>query len=347
MLREEPGLDVRGIARCLAVHYGLCVASVTYLPIGSDLTAAVYEIVADDGSSYFLKVWFGPVFQPGLLVARTLLDRGIGAVLAPLRTTTSDLWCPLDRSAGPTIALYPFVRGESAKIVGLSAAQWRAFGASLRAVHTSGLGERFRDRLRTEDFALPSAALVRRLLDLVDGTDFGSPAAARFAAFWRDNAARIGGALARAEALGRALQAKPFELVLCHGDIHLTNVLVGADGRIWLVDWDGPLLAPRERDLLFVVGSRIGRPVQPEEEDWFFAGYGPAEVDPVALAYYRYERWVEDLGERGKSVFLDPNRSEQARAEEAAASIGFFFAPGGALDVAETVPRRRWPRGSA
>jgi hypothetical protein len=36
------------------------------------------------------------------------------------------------------------------------------------------------------------------------------------------------------------------------------NILFGEDDR-----WDGPLIAPRERDLLFVVGSRIGRHVTP------------------------------------------------------------------------------------
>jgi spectinomycin phosphotransferase len=276
-----------------------------------------------------------------LLVPRALIDRGIGHVLAPLRTRSSGLWCPLGDDDS-TVVLYPFVRGKNAKAAGLSDDQWREFGSTLRAVHESGLGERFRGQLRAETFTLPSAAVARRLLADLDGATFASPAAARFAAFWLDNAARIRGLLARAEELGARLRAKTFDHVLCHADIHGANVLVGEDSRIWLVDWDGPLLAPRERDLLFVVGSRIGRPVAPEEEDWFFDGYGPAEVDPVALAYYRYERRIEDLGEIGERVFLDPTLGEPARGVAAEAAMG-LFAPGGDLDVAETVPRRQWP----
>ena len=345
-MREDPGLDGGKIAACLDAHYGLRVANVAFLPIGYDLNAAVYEVVADDGRTYFLKVRAGPVHEPGLLVPRALTDLGVRNVLAPLRTRSSGLWCPLDGDDGHTVVLYPFIRGANAMVAGLSADQWRAFGSTLRAVHASGLEDRFRGQLRAETFGLPSAALVRRLLGLVAGTGFESAAAARLAACWRANAERMRRVLARAEELGRSLQAKPFELVLCHADIHAANILAGDDGRIWLVDWDGPLIAPRERDLLFVVGSRIARPVEPAEEDLFFEGYGAARIDPAALVYYRYERIIEDLGEIGKSVFLDPNRGEPARGAEAELAIS-FFAPGGDIDRAETVTRHRWPSASA
>jgi spectinomycin phosphotransferase len=345
-MREERGLNQGAIADCLAAHYGLRVVSIAFLPIGNDFQAAVYRVAASDGRDYFLKIRFGPVFEPGLLVPRSLLDRGITNVLAPLRTVTSDLWCPLTGYDDTTVVLYPFVRGENAKIAGLSDDQWRVFGATLRAVHASGLQDRFRGLLRSENFTLPAGAAVRRLLAECAGATFASPAATGFAQFLSDNATRIAALLARAETLGSQLRAKSFDHVLCHGDIHGANILVGDDGRIWLVDWDSPLIAPRERDLLFVIGSRIGRHVTLREEDWFFAGYGPTEIDADALAYYRYERRIEDLGESGERVFRDPHLSEPAREEQAAATMS-LFAPGGDIDVAETVPRRRWPRASA
>jgi len=340
-MREDPGLDACEVAASLEAHYGLRVLSVAFMPLGYDPNAAVYRVGSSEGDVYFLKARFGPVYEPGLRVPRALIERGIPNVLAPVRARSGRLWCPLDNRPGYNLVLYPFVEGESAMVAGLSDEHWREFGRTLRAVHDGGFGERFRGLLPVETFSLPSAAPVRRLLALVHEKEFEGEAAG-LAAFLRGHAGRIERVLARAEELGRSLRARAFEPVLCHADIHAANILVGDDGRLYLIDWDGPLVAPRERDLLFVVGSQIARAVEPGEEVLFFEGYGPVEIDPDALTYFRYERIIEDMGEFGKSVFLNPTLGERARAEEAAL-VRSFFAPGNVVEHAETVIQS-WPR---
>lgn len=333
-MRDNPNHDTETITACLRANYGLEATSITFLPIGYDLNAWVYK-VSSDGNSYFLKIRSGPPNEPSLQVPRALLECDVPNILAPLRTRSGALWCWLDERS---LVLYPFITGKNATDAGMTDEQWRAFGATLQAVHASGLATDFRGQLPGETFAIPSAAVVRELLTTLDGASFASPAATRFAAFWREKAAEIQQILARAEDLGKQLQvqATSFEHVLCHADIHGANILVGEDGQIYLVDWDWPIIAPRERDLLFVVGSKIAHEVTPREEAHFFAGYGPVEIDPVALAYYRYERIIEDIGEFGKSVFLDPSLGEPMR-EEAESLVRGFFAPGGMLDGVETV----------
>ena len=61
--------------------------------------------------------------------------------------------------------------------------------------------------------------------------------------------------LERAEKLASELQSKPMEFALCHTDIHGGNILVGNTDDLYIVDWDDPLLAPKERDLMFIGGG--------------------------------------------------------------------------------------------
>jgi spectinomycin phosphotransferase len=77
------------------------------------------------------------------------------------------------------------------------------------------------------------------------------------------------------------------------------------------------VLAPGERDLLFVIGGGITRKVTPQQEAWFFDGYGEVQVDREAIVYYRYERLLEDIGEIGRSVYGDdiPETSREAQVQ--------------------------------
>ena len=84
------------------------------------------------------------------------------------------------------------------------------------------------------------------------------------------------------------------------------------------------------------MGCRLKAPRDPREAALFFDGYRQVEIDPDALVYNRYERLIEDIGEFGKSVFLDPSLGEQARASEIELLMSFFV-PGGDIDRVETV----------
>ena len=98
---------------------------------------------------------------------------------------------------------------------------------------------------------------------------------------------------------------------MCHSDIHAGNILIGADDAFYIVDWDNPILAPKERDLMFVGGGQgfTGHTPQ-EEETLFYRGYGETQIDPVALAYYRYERIIQDIAVYCEQLFLSDEGGE-------------------------------------
>src|SRR5262249_15494286 len=70
------------------------------------------------------------------------------------------------------------------------------------------------------------------------------------------------------------------------------------------VDWDNPLLAPRERDLMYIGGGIVGTWTTPREQALFYAGYGPVEVNATALAYYRFNHVVVDMALFGADLLL-------------------------------------------
>ena len=326
---DDPGFDPDELAAALRAGWGVAASAFTFVP-GYDMQAATYAV--DTGADpLFLKVHLRTPPDAPLAVPSALLEAGVPNVLAPIHTVASGL--SYGMGDGRSLVVYPLIAGRNAMVAGMTADQWRTFGSTLRAVHDSPIAGRFAGRLPAETFGLVATAAVRSALERAHGPVGQSPAADRLATLLRDRTDQIEAMLKRAEGLGARLASRGFEPVLCHADIHAANLLVADDGRIFLVDWDGPKVAPRERDLLFVIGSRIARDVEPHEEAWFFEGYGEVPVDPEAIVYYRYERILEDIGEIARSVF-EGGSSEESRAWEVDLAESFFGA-GGILETVE------------
>jgi spectinomycin phosphotransferase len=220
--------------------------------------------------------------------------------VAPIATTSNKLWV---REHGFGWTLYPFFDEKTGFEVPLSKPHWIAFGKSMKAVHTTLLPAALVERVPQEDYSPRWRTSVKAFYRQVEQNCCDDPIAACFAAFWltkRDEILRI---VDRAEQLAHALQKRAINLTVCHSDLHGRNVLIGADDEVAIVDWDEPILAPKERDLMFIGGGVGGIWNNDQEAAWFYQGYGHTEVDLVALSYYRYERIVVDIAEYSEQIF--------------------------------------------
>jgi spectinomycin phosphotransferase len=107
---------------------------------------------------------------------------------------------------------------------------------------------------------------------------------------------------------------------------------------VFVIDWDDVMLAPKERDFLFVgaapADDAAGQDIAP-----FFQGYGQAEIDWVALTYYLWERVVQDLIECARDVFFRKDLEEATRAE-AAQLFCDVLADGGEVTTAQAATAR-------
>jgi spectinomycin phosphotransferase len=159
------------------------------------------------------------------------------------------------------------------------------------------------------------------------------PIAGQLSAFLQARRDQILDLAERAERLAHTLQAETPASVLCHSDIHAGNILIDAGGAFYLVDWDEPILAPKERDLMSVGAGLMGETRTPQEEEGlFYQGYGSTKVDPRALAYYRYERIIQDIAIFSEQILL-ADRGRRDR-ELSLRHLTSHFLPGGTLELA-------------
>jgi spectinomycin phosphotransferase len=324
---EQPEVTDGVILDCLRSRWELAPAETTFLPVGYSETAA-YRVVAG-GDAYFLKLRRGGVAEVSLAVPRFLVGQGVDHVIPPIETRDGSAWVEL---AGYAATLYPFVAGRNGFEQELSDGQWVDLGRTLEAVHTARPTPALAGLLPREDYVPVWREKVLGLLARLPGMDPPDAVGARMAEVMTARAGQIRHLVEQADRLARALRDRPPEPVLCHSDVHAGNVLITGADRFYVVDWDEPLLAPKERDLMFIGAGIGGRWDQPREAELFYRGYGPADVDPVALAYYRCERIIVDVALFAEKLLL----SGGGGADRARSLRDFTegFDPGSVVDIA-------------
>jgi spectinomycin phosphotransferase len=331
-VQTEPDLAADRLIDYVGEQWGLAATGVRFLPIG-DALSAHYRVEA--GQPYFLKLRRGGLADLPVAVPRLLAEQGVRQVIPPRLTRTGPLTAELD---GYAATLCPYVEGRTGFQRDLSDRDWIELGAALRAVHATRVPAALADRLPREDYSPRWRDAAPGFLDgTAAGTaaEPGDPVAAGLAALLAERAGVIGHLADRAGRLAGVLRQRRPPLVLCHSDIHAGNVLIsdtGASTRLYVIDWDEPVLAPKERDLMFVgagIGDRWNRPRQAE---LFYQGYGPADVDPVAVAYYRYERIVVDVVLFCQEILLPG--APAADRERALVKLAGGFGPGSVTEIA-------------
>lgn len=330
---EKPNLSDEKIIRALQDGFGVKTSQLDFLPLGNDSNAWAYRVASPE-KPYFLKVKRGMTNPRGITIPRFLNDHGLAQVVAPFSTLGGELW----QSVGDYfLLLYPFIEGDNGRRAGLTDAQWVEYGAFLKALHEIRLPADLAAQLPRERF-IPSQKnldYLRQIGTLIQENKINNPIQAELADFWSEKAEVLAQIVRRTHELAEILRPQSFEYVLCHADIHTANVLVTPDQRLFVVDWDETILAPPERDLMFIMDSPfvINPPLPTRSQTLFFQGYGENPIHWTALAYYRYEWVVQDLGDFAARVFLMDDVGEVTQ-RDALRMFQRVFDPGDEVDTA-------------
>ena len=330
---EKPEIPDELIISCVQAEYRLEVAQITFLPLGYDVNTAVYRIDAHDHRTYFLKLRKGSFDLTTVAIPHFLSNLGIPSIIAPLETSQQQLFGRL--SGGRKnywLILYPFIPGKDGYQVKLADHQWRELGSTLKRVHRAQIPAGLIPLVPQETYNPAWRESVKQFQSQVEKVSFEDQVAAKLAGFLRAHRQEIYRMVERAEVLAYSLCRGSQDFVLCHSDAHPGNFLIADDGRLYLVDWDSPIFAPKERDLMFFGAGMMGDLPGGLAERLFYEGYGQVDVNQTALAYYRYERIIQDIAEFCKQLLLTTDGGDDR--EQAYTYFTSSFLPGNVIEAA-------------
>ncbi|HEU5229065.1 MAG TPA: aminoglycoside phosphotransferase family protein [Ktedonobacteraceae bacterium] len=302
-MREPPKITEEDLRACLLDQYDLSPITLTFLPLGHDYDAGIYRVESEQGTTYALKVTLRPLYEPRYLVPRYLNDQGVASVVAPIPTRSAALWTKLGEW---TVILYPFVEGDTS-LTGMTNEQWEQLGSIFQRIHQVMLPSGGFASLRKETFDPTAYIRWVRAFETQHAHAQGGGASQRaIRSSWAVHQPTIHTVVTSLERLAAVLQPRPLPCVICHADLHARNLIRNQAGQVFVIDWDEVMLAPKERDFIFV---------RPPHADAFFQGYGQAEIDWVALTYFLWERIVQDLIECTQNVCFRDDWGEESKAE--------------------------------
>lgn len=327
---EKPDLDEERLITHLRTAFGLPVVTIDFLPLGADANTAVYRATTRDGTAYFVKLRAGDFDELAVTLPAYLHRQGIAEVIAPRATRHGAHY---SRHDGRAVIVYPYVAGDDGYAVTLSDAQWAAFGRAVRRLHELALPPLMQSRVERIAYTSRWRAAVQQALHRAATDSFADPLAAELAAFLHTQHNATQDLIDRAARHAESMRARLRDLVLCHTDLHAGNLLITGNGAFYIVDWDDLKLAPKERDLMFIGGAQgfAGRRAA-EEIDRFYRGYGATVLDPIALAYFRYERILEDIALYCDDIWSSTD--DGADRHQALVYLQSNYRPGGPIGTA-------------
>jgi spectinomycin phosphotransferase len=316
------------IKNSLANYYGIFVTAMARLFVGADINASIYKVEASDQKTYFVKLRQGHVSDVNIAIQKLLQTVGIEQIIPPVKTIEGKY---LQYAGDFTLLIYPFIEGQDGFRRALTDHQWIALGRALRQVHDVDLPSSLKTLIRRENFSSTWRDDIRSLYAHIEKMPIVDEITLHLKQFLKKNKSIIEHLVNRAEELGQKLSERPLKLVLCHSDIHGGNVLLDNNDCLYIVDWDEPILAPKERDLMFIGGGVGNVWNNPHEEKLFYQGYGETELDYNLMAYYRCERIVEDIAVYSSEL---PKLPESLARHEMYKHFIDMFVPNGVVDIA-------------
>ena len=305
-MKVDNAFDKTELRQHLSTAYDLPLQSITFFPEGEDSYG--YVVCSETGERYFAKA-STCVLNSRLEAAYHLRYRcGVKSVVAPLETQDGLLSIPWQ---GFNVSLFPFIEGKSRWDLwkvgkDFTDTELSQTAALLATIHNCTDSVDL-DCLPIAEYSLP----LREELYGVLEAPREIPSQNGYQQQLLDAITRYGleifQTLERYDSLGRSATALQTPFVITHGDPTPGNLIIDAENRLHIIDWDGVSLGPVEKDLVAFTGERF---------DVVLESYLAERQDGTALyadifGFYIYEWTLNEIRDYGTKILFKNDDAQQ------------------------------------
>ena len=231
----------------LQEKFGISVTNFTLVPRWEAVRAYVVE--GSNQEKFFLKIYAdNHVPDSAFRFANDLFTKaGVRNVAHPITTGKGQIRIQIGHFH---IALFSLISGKTAEEQKLTDGQLERLGQLLAETHQSKtiIGE-YSVR---ENFEIPfKDRIVAVFNEMSKITGNSTKYKNKLKSFLEPHRKKFMEELGTLGELQRKVRRKNLEFVNCHGEPSPGNVMSSNTGEVYLLDWDQPIFAPKEKDLLF------------------------------------------------------------------------------------------------
>lgn len=256
-MKVDNAFDKSELLYHLKTAYALPLCAMTFFPEGEDSYG--YIAMSETGEKYFVKASTS-VLDTHLKVASLLRHRcNISGVVAPLETRDGALSIPWQDFR---VSFFPFIEGKSRWDLwkvgkDFTDTELSQTGALLATIH--GCSDSIASNtLTVAKYDLPLRHELHTVLEVAERKVASqNQYQKQLLETLATHRSSILETMDRYDELGRSAAAAQTSFVITHGDPTPGNLILDAENRLHLIDWDGVRLGPPEKDLVSFTGERF------------------------------------------------------------------------------------------
>src|SRR5437899_3851705 len=297
----ESEIDNSLLKRVIEEEFGIGISSMTL--VRKVEAARGYLIEGLDHKRFFLKIYANDnIPDSAFRFAYDLFYKvGIANVAHPVTAKSGQLRI---RTGESYIALFRLIAGRTAEESRFNDSQLERLGELLAKIHQSKkvLGEysvKENFEISFEDKFLAVFREMGKLND--DSTEYQR----KIRSFLEPHREKFMQELARLKELQREVRKMDLEFVNCHGEPSPGNIVSSDNSEVYLLDWDDPIFAPKEKDLLFFKDNF--EPVM----KGYSAFSGDTVIDQDVLEFYGHMWNLGEIAYYGSKLLFENHSDEQ------------------------------------